>query len=169
MQCSNGSHCRRLNLTNGHGFELIIEGRVDDSGVPMSEAGKRHPFVLDTDIIVATQEMSETAQQNISWFGVCSAARYKGESITLQPDTSKGEPKDKKNVNGIKCRPVVSKFWEEVEETITITGPNGAGHPLTTDSFLMCDACGGYISFVNMKGEKSDGTDYWDEQDKMRE
>lgn len=169
MQCSKGTHCRRINLVNGHGFEISIEGRLDDSGAPMSETGKRHPFILDTDVIVATQEMMETAQQNISWFGVCRDAKYKGESISLQPDTSRGKPKDKKNVTGIKCHPVISGYWEDVKESVKITGPNGTGHPLTTDSFLMCDACGGCISFVSIDGEKSDGTDYWDEQDKVSE
>ena len=169
MQCSKGSHCRRLNLTNGHGFEISIEGRKDDSGALMNEAGKRHPFVLDTDVIVATEGMSDTAQQNISWFGVCSDPKYKGESITLKPDTSRGEPKNKDNVTGTKCRPVISGEWEEVKDNVKVTGPNGTGKLLTTDSFLMCDACGGRISFVSIDNEKSDGTDYWDEQDKKSE
>ena len=169
MQCSKGTHCRRLNLINGHGFEISIEGRVNDEGTLMNEDGKRHPFVLDTDVIVATQEMSDTVQQNISWFGVCREPRYKGENITLQPDTSRGEPKDKKNITGTKCHPVISGVWEDVKDTVTITGPNGTGHPLTTESFLMCDACGGRISFVSIEDEISDGTDYWDEQDKKSE
>lgn len=65
MQCDKGSHCRRLNLINGHGFEMCIEGRTGESGESMNENGKRHPFLLDTDTVVATEEMPGTEQQNI--------------------------------------------------------------------------------------------------------
>lgn len=27
MQCDKGSHCRRLNLINGHGFEIVHRGK----------------------------------------------------------------------------------------------------------------------------------------------
>lgn len=164
LQCSKGTHCRRLNLIHGHGIEISIEGRTDDAGAPMSEAGKRHPFMLDTDVIVATKDMSATVQQNISWFGVCREPKYKGESITLHPDTALGEPKNKE-VTGTRCHPVIHGTWESVKESVEVQGPNGTGRLLTTDSYIMCDACGGRISFVQKDGEPSDGTDYWDEQD----
>lgn len=167
MQCSNGTHCRRLNLTQGHGFEMSIEGRTDDSGTAMSEAGKRHPFVLDTDIVVALPGMGADVQQNISWFGVCREATYQGENVVLKPDTSLGEPKSHDNVTGTKCIPLITQSWEQVKDRVVIKGASGEeGHLLTTDSFLVCDQCGGCITFVDVDGEVSDGTDYWDEQDK---
>lgn len=168
MQCNKGSHCRRLNLINGHGFEMCIEGRTGESGESMNENGKRHPFLLDTDTVVATEEMPGTEQQNISWFGVCTEAAYEGENICLQPDTSRGTPKNNETVHGTKCQPLIQGKWENTKEDIEFITANGSGTLLTTDSYLICDACGGIISFVEEDEETSNGTEYWDEQDEGR-
>lgn len=162
LRCDKGTHCRRINLIQDHGIGMELQGEKKNSD------GKDHPFLLDTDVIVGTEVDPDGQQQNISWFGICN--EYSGEDaehIILKPDTSLSKPTDTKNLSGSKCKPIITGTWECVKESIEVQSDNGCGHFLTTDSYLICNVCGGKISFVkDTKGQRSDGTDYWDEQDK---
>ena len=162
LECSNGTHCRRLNLIDGHEIEIDFEGAKDDSGKLRSSKGKKHPFMLDCD----TKIDGKDSKYNISWFGVCKQPNYSGKDVTLKPDPYRVSSKNQSSVSGTKCEPKIKGKWQKVKKKVKVNSPNGTGCFLTTDSYLVCDRCGGIIRFVtDKKGNTSDGTDYWDEQD----
>lgn len=109
LVCNKGSHPRRLNLPKSHGTYVVL-----------------HPMISEDDC----------GEDNISYFGVCSAAAPpKGaETVNLVAYGEDADNKDAKMVQGLKCCPNVIGKWNALH-----------GGVVTTDSFLVCN-CGGMIT-----------------------
>lgn len=137
LQCSCGTHCRRLNLPKSYG---------------VYEEDKRHPVVLKKDCVVGDE-------QNIAYFGVCNSAHKPNtDIICLKPYVwPNGEKSSSKNVTGNKCTPVILDSWFNPQEKYSYTDPETGKKYLSlkTGSFLVCKY-GGVIK-VQTSGQELEG------------
>lgn len=154
LQCSCGTHGRKINLIHDHGW------RIDVKDIE-AENKKPHPFMLSCDKIVGDESMGRLEEQNISWFGVCSAGVKGSEEVILKPDNVL-YPDKKANDVGQKCKPVFLGEWTNTKEDILVCSASGEGYPLTTASELICKY-GGKVRIV----EGSNGTEYDGSQDQQ--
>ena len=133
LQCSCGSHKRRLNLPIYHG--VYVNGK---------------PMIYESDCVVGDEE-------NITTFGVCNLSNsplgftvkmenkfkswFKREKILLQKE-------DGTNVRGYACTPQIVGQWKDVHEIQTIAeneSPENSNaledewiSAVTENSFLVC-------------------------------
>lgn len=137
LQCSGGSHCRRLNLPQSHGVYILNHAAMHAGD---NVGGLEGPTF------------------NITTFGVCSLLQG-GANITLMkeaprnPDgTSTGAPAGGV-VTGCPCLPVITAQWQDTHSDTKIGAEQLPA--LTTLSFLMC-TCGGIIKILRSGQEDAD-------------
>lgn len=139
LQCSCGTHCRRLNLPESNG--VYVNGDT------------RYPKVHEKNCKVGDS-------YNISYYGVCkSNTPPEGEEdICLEPyvwpDGTKSSPE---KVEGKRCKPQILGKWLDAisDEKIVDLDDNKEYQGLTTSSFLVCK-CGGIIA-VRESGQNYNG------------
>lgn len=140
LECSLGSHPRRLNMPRDNGLSIITED------------GEEHPMVEESDCKIGPNE-------NIDYFGVCSKAPEGAPNIVLKPYVPEGEEpqKDAEPIEGGKCIPCIEfEKWMDTKSDVYIE--DGVyRNAVTTKSMLLC-SCGGCItpktSGIEYKGEK---------------
>lgn len=131
LQCSYGTHPRRVNLVRDHGWGIDTETEGD---------GKEHPFMHTGDILVGDETMPAGQEQNISWFGICnSESKPDTETITLV-NYGEEDAEDKSSrgtCNGKKCKPEIFEQWLDGKATVTVK-EGVEYHPIMTNSCLVC-------------------------------
>lgn len=142
MHCDCGSHTRRLNIINDHGW--IINHYGDDYN---------HPIANEDDY---------KENVNIKSFGICGSSKMKSNNtITLYAE-GEGESDDAKTVTGSPCTPLFDTKWQDTKEDSEVnseTDGKVGSKMLTTNSCLVC-RYGGIIQFI------SSGLEYEGELDK---
>lgn len=128
LQCTMGSHPRRMNLPKCHGTYVL-----------------NHPMIRKDDCQV---------ESHISYFGVCSSHTPPdgAEEILLVGFIPECDDREAADVQGLKCMPDILGEWRGVNEQTYISGNFQA---VTTDSYLVC-ACGGLIQPITSGQEYED-------------
>lgn len=128
LYCTKGSHPRKLNLPQCHGF--YVNG---------------HPVIRDTDCVPV---------ENISYFGVCQANTPPdgAEEILLDVYVPEGEESTGEEIQGLRCCPNINGKWRNLHMPTKIKGEE---HAVTTNSYLAC-SCGGLISPLTSGQEYED-------------
>ena len=111
LKCKYGTHSRRLNLPEDHGF-------VIDNG---SEEYK-HPFIIESDCV---------PEKNIRYFGICNCdTPPDSEKVYLVGQNNEGR------LSGKKCMPKIkNEKWNQTKDDVYINGSK----VFTEDSYLICE------------------------------
>lgn len=121
LYCKCGTHPRRLNMPQDHGFKIELEDKY--------ELG--HPFVSASDCKVGDDE-------NISYFGICQAEASKGEeTIHLIAYTPEGKEPSKEVQTGPKCKPDIDGKWKNTKKNTKIDDGT-IEEAVTSLSYLYC-------------------------------
>lgn len=121
LQCSCGTHCRRLNLKKSYGVYA-------EDGV--------HPRVHKKNCIVGDDE-------NITYFGVCQSGNKPegSKQVCLEPYVwPDGTKTSSSNIDGLMCKPVILGDWFDAldDEKILDLDDENAYPGLKMKSYLVC-------------------------------
>ena len=145
LMCSCGTHSRRLDISEDHGYRLYDIA----SNYPQA-------FMGDEDKNYTTS--GDDSDKNIRFYGICKAEEPPdGDDIILKKDPRLEDDKTgEANVKGKKCKPVLISGWLNAKGDKLLG--NAGGYGLTTHSYLVCSR-GGFIE------PYSSGQEYCGEED----
>lgn len=127
LECSKGTHPRRLNLPESHGVYVL-----------------GHPVIHEKDCV---------PEENISYFGVClSDTPPEGAEEVIIEGYANDETGGTEEVQGLRCCPDILSNWKCCHAPTKLTGDEPVA---TINSYLVCN-CKGIISPLTSGQEYED-------------